>query len=71
MMDIHVHFFPECCLSPVSVFMRQLAGATAGLQEAARWVQGVVCANPSTAETTAIAAPVATTVTHNAHVRLH
>lgn len=50
--------------------MRQLAGVTAGLQMAVKWVQDGVGANPNTAGNTATAAPEATTDTHNALVRL-
>lgn len=49
--------FPQVCPKLVFMCVRQLAGVTKGLQAAVRWVQDGVCANPSTAETTAIAVP--------------
>lgn len=63
--------FPELCPKLVLMCGRQLAGVTAGLQAAVKWVQDGVCANLSTVETTVIAVRQATTDTHNALVHLY
>lgn len=62
--------FPELCPKFVMMCLRQLAGVTTGLRAAVRWVPDGVYANLSTMESTAIAAPEATMITHNALVRL-